>query len=351
MQNLNATRLIDSPSREAGQDGQNSQKVDETSPENLRNFVRESRMFLSKHGYKNPISLIEGIAADFDADLASFRDKSSALANIRELSDVDEALLEGYSRLTTSLKHVHEVRENLKVLRTRLTGELETLQRNNASLTAIDREISNRRDSFNMDQSLLRNETANDEALRAKVTYLENELHKRDALSLQTNKSMAEAAARVQSSLRDVAVHESALSELREAVNATELATVMLKTDARDAEKLVREAYEGASSLHNETEVFGQDADDMQRLYMEKMADVSELTRRLNDLVRSIADAESSRERILREILSQKKQIQASLSHRESLTEALEVEVRVHNNFVDKKGDIQGSLDQRACTT
>lgn len=349
--NLNATRLREPPPREVVYDEENTQKIDEASPENLRNFVRESRVFLSKHGYKNPISLIEGIAADFDADFVSFREKSSELANIRELSDVDEALLEDYSRLTTSLQHLHELSGNLKGLRMRFTGELETLERNNASVTAIGHEISSRRDSLNMDQSLLKNETANDELLRAKVTYLENESHKIDALSLQNNKTMAEAFARLQSSLRDVAVQESALSELREAVGVTELATIKLKKDARDAEILVGEAYQAASSLQNETEVFGQDADQMQRLYMEKMADVSELTRRLNDLVRRIADAESSRERILRDIRSQKKQIQASLSHRESLTEALGVEVRVHNDFVDKKGDIQGSLDQRACTT
>jgi len=239
----------------------------------------------------------------------------------------------------------------MKRLQSQLSHDKDIIQRTNASIAAAKSEVSRVRHALSVDQSLMQNETSVLESLRKKLSVSEVELKALSDLSMQANRSLGGAIVRTRATQKEVASHESAVKTLHEEIQESKLAATRIAQDAKEAEALVQDGFTTVSRLQNSTEILSKDVDDEQRFYMEEMAEASELTRRLNDFVRRVADAESSRGRVIADIAALKAQVGASQSGRERLTRALGVEVRVHNDFIDKSSDIESYLDKIACTT
>lgn len=324
---------------------------DELSPVNLRDVVRQSRTFLSEHGYKYPISLIQTEASSgIDPDLLDFWKLSSRLAKIRELSEVDEALGDANIRLSGGLKHIKELNEGMTRLHNRSVSEEAKLLRNNASTVTLRTEIARVRNVLNVDHKRLLNETSTLKHLHEELSSIEAQLKTAVESSMHTNQTLTEAILRTRSSEKDVLVHESTLEDMRDAVRRTEIAAAKMRDDAQQAQILLQDGYKTTTGLQNNTVVLMKDVDDEQRFYLEEMADVSEISRRLNEFIRRIADAESARDRLIFDVGALKTQIRTSLTDREGLTGALEAEIRTRNEFVDRISGIESYLDRKACT-
>ena len=323
--------------------------ADEESPENLRNLMRETRVFLSKHGYRDALSFMEEIPASSYEDIDFIRNKSNQLIIVRELSDVDESMIEADSRLNHGLARLEIMSNDLKRIRNTMSEEESVIHKLNGSVVSLGSDVSRIQGMLDASRVHFKNESEADKLFRDSISVMESELHDATALSTRLNQSLVTQTVRVREASRDLSQRESELTGLYQTINITERIISDMTAESAKAGIILREAYATITSLQNEHENSRSASENQQRIHMEFVADISELTRRLSEMIHNIADVESTRDRIARDISSLRQQANSFLAQRITITENLEEELKVRQEFLDKKNDIDDHLNRMGC--
>ena len=323
--------------------------ADDESPENLRNLMRETRVFLSKHGYRDALSFMEEIPASSYEDIDFIRNKSNQLIIVRELSDVDESMIEADSRLNHGLARLEIMSNDLKRIRNTMSEEESVIHKLNGSVVSIGSDVSRIQGMLDASHVHFKNESEADKSFRDSISVMESELHDATALCTRLNQTLVAQTARVLEASRDLSQRENELTGLYQTVNITERIISDMTAESAKAGIILREAYATITSLQNEHENSRSASEDQQRIHMEFVADISELTRRLSEMIHNIADVETTRDRIARDISSLRQQANSFLAQRITITENLEEELKVRQEFLDKKNDIDDHLNRMGC--
>lgn len=343
--------VVDESSRSdfSSTDSQSLSDGDDLSPDNLRKLMRDTRIFLSKHGYRESISFMEENPIGLYNDIDFIRNKSKQLTVVRELSGVDEALTEADSRLDHGLTRLKIMGRDIKSVREKTSEEQSIIRQLNGTVLALMSDVSRIQGMLNASNSLFKNETETDKSFRDSIAVKESKIRDATGASNRLNQSLVAQTARVREASHDLLERENDLSGLYQAINITQRAISTMNAETVKADMILQEAYTTIASLQTEYDSSRSSSENQQRMHMELVADISELSRRLSELIRNIADVESTRDKISRDISSLRQQANTLLTQRLSITENLEEELKVRQEFLDKKKGIEDTLNRMVC--
>jgi chromosome segregation ATPase len=331
-----------------------TKSISQDSAKSLRDTLRESKLFLAKQGYKDPISLLQSMApdtlgADVDTDLRLFRQTSKELALEKRLQDIDSDEMASEGELQQSLLREKGFQNRVAMLVSRENSDKKSLSLELSKLNVSQSQLIMVEGHVATLESDLTKRVAEEGKLKAAVDAEEREARVFSDKAKALNNTLESVLTAVEEARLDKETHSSDVKHIRDDINISEAEIRVLYSNLTRVSSLLKNDQDTLTELNERLLNLSKQAERQERLHTEYMADVAQIGRRIEEKADAITELESSQKSEQASIELLESQIRDRLDKLKGLNEKLREETGVSNSFSRRIVEIKNDLGRMRC--
>jgi len=322
------------------------------SPASLRESLRESRLFLAKQGYKDPLSLLQ--SGDWspervNTEVQLFKETSKKLALEKKKDDLDSEITSVQSELDSAIGREKRMLEEIYEKQKKQDDEIKSLDSDLVKLNHSQKYLASVKKHVVDLDSQIQEEASVGDKMKNALEEKEKEFNSLESIIRSLNKTLESVQRDLHDAAADHEFHSVQVLQLNKDISTTEKELRELDSNMTRASYEIRINQENSTQLAEVIQNTTKQIDSTEREHTEFMADIAQISRRIEEKVDTISEIEGNKKSLQDSVRKLEYSIRQRLNKLSEMNTNLSQEIQVRDGFVRRINDTKSRLNAMRC--